>query len=120
MSFLTFLDAESARLIQPLIEQHLFGKRTNVRAELKKSLRQPSDGKSYIQGYPGSKHWVHQGQLERLEQPDYILTPFIKTNLENLVRATSTRQFPVLVQGPTSSGKTSMIEYLAKRTGHKF
>ena len=26
----------------------------------------------------------------------------------------------VLLQGPTSSGKTSMIEYLASCTGHKF
>ncbi|TKA55663.1 hypothetical protein B0A55_13685, partial [Friedmanniomyces simplex] len=120
MSFLTFLNAESARSVQPLLEQHLLGKRTNIRSELQKALRKPNDGKSYIQGYPGSKHWVHQGSLEPLEQPQYILTPFIKTNLENLVRATSTRQFPVLIQGPTSSGKTSMIEYLAKRTGHKF
>ncbi|KAK1027794.1 AAA ATPase midasin [Friedmanniomyces endolithicus] len=120
MSFLTFLNAESARSVQPLLEQHLLGKRMNIRSELQKALRKPDDGKSYIQGYPGSKHWVHEGSIERLEQPEYILTPFIKTNLENLVRATSTRQFPVLIQGPTSSGKTSMIEYLAKRTGHKF
>ncbi|KAK0320902.1 AAA ATPase midasin [Friedmanniomyces endolithicus] len=120
MSFLTFLNAESARSVQPLLEQHLLGKRTNVRSELQKALRKPDDGKSYIQGYPGSKHWVHEGSIEVLEQPEYILTPFIKTNLENLVRATSTRQFPVLIQGPTSSGKTSMIEYLAKRTGHIF
>jgi len=25
-----------------------------------------------------------------------------------------------LLQGPTSAGKTSLIEYLAKRTGHRF
>ena len=25
---------------------------------------------------------------------------------------------PHLVQGPTSSGKTSLVEYLARRTGH--
>ncbi|KAK3626829.1 AAA ATPase midasin [Elasticomyces elasticus] len=120
MSFLTFLDAESARSVQPLLEQYLLGKRTNIRSELQKALRKPNDGSAYVQGYQGSKHWVHQGPLEPLEQPQYILTPFIKTNLENLVRASSTRQFPVLIQGPTSSGKTSMIEYLAKRTGHKF
>ena len=118
MSFLTLLDDESVRQVQPLIEQSLFGKRTNVRAELKKALRKPSD--RHVQGYPGSKHWVHSGDLPVEEQPQYILTPFIRNNLENLVRATSTRQFPVLIQGPTSSGKTSMIEYLAKRTGHKF
>lgn len=120
MSFLTFLDAESARLIMPLLEQHLLGERTNVKAELQKALRRPSGSHGYIQGYPGSKHWVRRGAGEAQEQPHYILTPFVRSNLENLVRAASTRQFPVLIQGPTSSGKTSMIEYLAKRTGHKF
>ncbi|KAK4561600.1 AAA ATPase midasin [Recurvomyces mirabilis] len=120
MSFLTFLDAESARLVQPQLEQYLFGKRLNVRAELQKSLRQPSDGRRYIQPFPGSKHWARQGPLELQDEQHYILTPFIKRNLENLVRASSTRQSPVLIQGPTSSGKTSMIEHLAKRTGHKF
>ncbi|OTA33638.1 hypothetical protein BTJ68_08209 [Hortaea werneckii EXF-2000] len=120
MSFLTFLDLESARLVQPLLEQHLFGKRGNIRAELNKALRKPEDGRQYVQGWPGSKHWVRRGREELSDQPHYILTPFIQSNLENLVRASSTRQFPVLIQGPTSSGKTSMIEYLAGRTGHKF
>ncbi|KAK5174738.1 AAA ATPase midasin [Saxophila tyrrhenica] len=120
MSFLTFLDVESCRLVEPLLEQYIFGKRTNVRAELSRSLRTPSDGFKYVQGYPGSKHWIRQGAFAVEEQPQYILTPFIRRNLENLVRASSTRRFPVLIQGPTSSGKTSMIEYLAKRSGHKF
>lgn len=120
MSFLTFLDQESAHLIEPLLEEHLFAKRTNVRSELKKALRKPEDGQRYVQGFPGSKHWVRLGELDPEVQPHYILTPFIRDNLENLVRATSTRRFPVLIQGPTSSGKTSMIEYLAKQTGHNF
>ncbi|CAI4218341.1 unnamed protein product [Parascedosporium putredinis] len=44
-------------------------------------------------------------------------------NLLNLVRATSNARdggFPVLIQGPTSAGKTSMIEYLASYSGNKF
>ncbi|KAK6432457.1 AAA ATPase midasin, partial [Oleoguttula sp. CCFEE 5521] len=120
MSFLTFLDAESSNLVEPLLLQHIFSKKTNIRTEVKKSLRCPQDGHSYLQAYPGSKHWVRQGGLLPQEQAHYIITPFIRDNLENLVRASSTRKFPVLIQGPTSSGKTSMIEYLAKRTGHHF
>ncbi|KAM0716294.1 hypothetical protein Q7P37_007739 [Cladosporium fusiforme] len=120
MSFMTFLDAESSKLVQPLLEQHLFAKLKNTQSELRKALRKPEDGHGYVQGYPGSKHWVRQGREELQDQPHYIITPFIRNNLENLVRASSTRQFPVLIQGPTSSGKTSMIEYLAGRTGHKF
>lgn len=120
MSFMTFLDAESSKLVQPLLEQHLFAKLKSANSELRKALRKPNDDRSYVQGYPGSKHWVVQGREELQDQPHYIITPFIRNNLENLVRASSTRQFPVLIQGPTSSGKTSMIEYLAGRTGHKF
>lgn len=120
MCFMTFLDIESAALVQPLLEQHLFGKRSNFRAELRKTLRKPHNEDRYVQAYPGSMHWVRRGAFALKDESHYIITPFIQRNLENLVRAVSTRQFPVLIQGPTSSGKTSMIEYLAKRTGHEF
>ncbi|GMG55961.1 unnamed protein product [Ambrosiozyma monospora] len=60
------------------------------------------------------------GPGERFEDTGYIMTASVKKNLLNLVRATSGRRFPVLIQGPTSAGKTSMINYLAKMTGHKF
>jgi midasin len=120
MSFVTFLDVESAGVVRPIIERSIFSKRTNVAADLRKPLRKPSDEHCYVQAYPGSKHWIRCGEKEQEEQSHYIFTPFVETNLENLARASSTRQFPVLIQGPTSSGKTSMIEYLAKRTGHEF
>ncbi|CAK4030281.1 related to midasin (AAA ATPase) [Lecanosticta acicola] len=120
MSFLTFLDSESAQLVQPTIKQHLLGKIKGMEAELKRPLRKPNEGKAYVEPYPGCKHWIRQGVQKLQDQDHYIITPFVRSNLENLVRASSTRQFPVLIQGPTSSGKTSMIEYLAKRTGHTF
>ena len=65
-------------------------------------------------------YWMRRGPMIPEEQPHYIITPFIEKNLKNLVRASSTRRFPVLLQGPTSAGKTSMIEYLAKVSGNKF
>ncbi|KAK5001063.1 AAA ATPase midasin [Elasticomyces elasticus] len=117
MSFLTFLDRASGHLLQPIIEQYLFGKHANARAELKKPLHKPSDGKAYVRE---SGHWLRQGPLPVRTQPNYIITAFIQANLDNLVRAASTRRFPVLIQGPTSSGKTSMIEYLAKCSGNRF
>jgi hypothetical protein len=30
------------------------------------------------------------------------------------------RKHPILLQGPTSSGKTSLVAYLAAQTGHTF
>ncbi|KAF2653215.1 midasin [Lophiostoma macrostomum CBS 122681] len=117
MSFLTFLGKASEDLVAPLIKQHLFSQRASVKAELGKPLQQPGDGRNYVrQGH----YWLRQGSHAVEEQPHYIITPFVQRNMNNLIRAASTRRYPVLIQGPTSSGKTSMIEYLAKRSGNKF
>lgn len=50
----------------------------------------------------------------------YVLTKTIREHLKNLARAVFVRKYPVLLQGPTSSGKTSLVEYLATITGHRF
>ena len=50
----------------------------------------------------------------------YVVTPGVKTHLSSLARAELLRRHPILLQGPTSSGKTSLVEYLAQRTGHRF
>ena len=49
----------------------------------------------------------------------YILTDTVKSNLAEISRAISAGQLPVLLQGETSVGKTSMITWLAKKTGNK-
>ena len=119
MCFLTLLDRESVAIVQSLIEKHVFGHQKNARALLKQS-----PAPRYSPG--GSKHvkfghyWMPRGPFPVKERPKYIITPFVEANLLNLVRATSTRRYPVLLQGPTSSGKTSMVEYLANISGNKF
>jgi midasin len=117
MSFLTLLDSVSETLLAPRILHHLFGKHMNANSELKKPLPKPSDGRIYAQE---SRYWIRKGSVDVEEQPHYIITPFVRRNLDNLIRAVSTRKLPILIQGPTSSGKTSMIEYLAKKSGNKF
>lgn len=117
MSFLTLLNIESELLLQSLITKKILGAQKNSRAILFQTPRLPHDGKRYVQ----FKHyWIAQGAATVEEQAHYIITPFIERNLLNLVRATSTRRFPILLQGPTSSGKTSMIEYLARISGNRF
>ncbi|KAI9691641.1 MAG: hypothetical protein M1822_007712 [Bathelium mastoideum] len=116
MSFCTVLDKDSNHLISPYIED-ILPKRTNTKAELKKPLRRPQDDRNYVQE---SGYWLRCGNFEIEAQQHYIITPFVRRNLDNLIRATFTRRFPILLQGPTSSGKTSMIEYLAKKSGNKF
>ncbi|TGJ70145.1 hypothetical protein EYR41_006129 [Orbilia oligospora] len=116
MAFLTCLATESENLLHRLIEQRLLADHTNARSLLKQVPRMPTHG-----NYTQFKHyWMLKGPAEVQEQPDYIITPYVERNLLNLVRAAATRKYPVLIQGPTSSGKTSMIKFLANRTGHKF
>lgn len=118
MSLLTLLDAKSELLLMPLIQKYTIGRLRNVKLVLSQIPSDPSSNeKKYIQ----FKHyWMQKGPEEPEPQEHYIMTPFVEKNMMNLVRASSGGRFPVLIQGPTSAGKTSMINYLAKITGHKF
>jgi midasin (ATPase involved in ribosome maturation) len=49
----------------------------------------------------------------------FVLTPTVDAAVRDLAAAVAASVAPILLQGPTSVGKTSMIEYLAARTGHK-
>lgn len=119
MTFLTLLDVNSALILKPIIEKYTINRLKNAKSVMSSIPACPSSSNlgSYIQF---QHYWMKRGPYEIQEQPDYILTPYVKSNLLNLVRATSGRRFPVLIQGPTSAGKTSMIRYLASITGHKF
>lgn len=48
------------------------------------------------------------------------MTPSVETKLVDLARIVAAKRFLVLMEGPISSGKTSSIEFLANRTGHRF
>lgn len=117
MSFLTLLDKPSAALLEPIIRQYTIDRLGNAKSVLATLPPAPTDGFEYIQF---RHYWLRRGEFEPEEDDRYIITPSVEYNLLSLVRATATKSFPVLIQGPTSSGKTSMINYLAKRTGHKF
>ncbi|KAH7162450.1 hypothetical protein B0J13DRAFT_633451 [Dactylonectria estremocensis] len=123
MGFLTLLDRESEKMLVPLITHHLFERHGNSQSLLSQAPKHPNDGKQYVRFKNKNRdrqYWLFQGEETPVERDDYIITPYVERNLLNLVRATSTRRFPVLIQGPTSAGKTSMIEYLANFTGNKF
>lgn len=65
--------------------------------------------------------WLRLGPLALSPLDDsYILTPSVVTKLQTLTRIVASGRFPVLIEGPTSTGKTSAVEYLARRTGHRF
>ncbi|KAI1760137.1 midasin [Hypoxylon sp. FL1150] len=123
MGFLTLLDRASEETLVPLIHHHLLDRQGGSRSLLAQPPRHPNDGRQYVKFMNKDKnrqYWLLQGDETPVERADYIITPYIERNLLNLVRATSTRRFPILIQGPTSAGKTSMIEYLANFSGNKF
>lgn len=123
MGFLTLLDRASEETLVPLIYHHLLDRHGNARSLLSQPPRHPNDGKQYVKFVNKNRdrhYWLLRGEETPIERTDYIITPYIERNLLNLVRATSTRRFPILIQGPTSAGKTSMIEYLANFSGNKF
>jgi|TARA_B110000977_G_C10988547_1_gene458973 midasin len=69
------------------------------------------------------QYWVAAGEGDRVDPESsgrYIVTPNVRAHLSALARACLLRRHPILLQGPTSSGKTSLVEYLAQRTGHRF
>ncbi|OAQ30077.1 P-loop containing nucleoside triphosphate hydrolase protein [Linnemannia elongata AG-77] len=119
MTFLTQLSKESERIVQALVEKHLLNGVRNPRSVITQIPRRPesSEGKEMIQF---GHFWLQCGSHPVRDDGHYILTSSVEHNLNNLSRVVMTRRFPILIQGPTSAGKTSMIEYLAHRLGHKF
>ncbi|XP_067631338.1 midasin isoform X2 [Eurosta solidaginis] len=110
MSFLTQLDAVSHNVVLYLIQQALL---SNVKAVLNQSIPKPGEDYLNFEGY-----WIQQGVKVPEEYVSYILTKSVKENLRDLARIISIGKLPVLLQGPTSAGKTSLIDYVARRSGN--
>ncbi|XP_007570662.1 midasin isoform X2 [Poecilia formosa] len=112
LSFLTQLDRSSHPLVQKLVCQHILAGNTKC---LKQLIPAPP-GRTCVQieGY-----WVPQGELEPTLDPSYILTASVKLNLRDLSRVVSAGTHPVLIQGETSVGKTSLIRWMALATGNQ-
>ncbi|CAK6975580.1 Hypothetical predicted protein [Scomber scombrus] len=112
LSFLTQLDRSSHPLVQKLVCQHILLGNTKC---LKQAIPAPSGRLCVeVEGY-----WVSQGEMEPAVDPSYILTASVKLNLRDLARVVSAGTHPVLIQGETSVGKTSLIHWLAAATGNQ-
>ncbi|GKY98789.1 hypothetical protein MPSEU_000835100 [Mayamaea pseudoterrestris] len=70
--------------------------------------------------------WLKTGPLGRADWSTmsavrhrmFVLTPSTRANLRRLSRVVAAGPWPVLLEGPTSAGKTTLIEYLGARLGH--
>ena len=75
----------------------------------------PEDGYLEIEGF-----LIEKGKEPIVPRDDFILTEAARQHLRGLTQAVFLGKNPILLQGPTSSGKTSIVKYLADITGHKF
>ena len=119
MAFTMILDSPSAELVIGVAQQYLMAGVRNPRSLL---MREPSAPRSQpIDNFVKFGHfYLMKGQYSEDLVEDYIITPSVEKKLIDLARIMVTRRYPVLIEGPTSSGKTSSVEYLARRTGHRF
>ncbi|KAK7028133.1 AAA ATPase midasin [Paramarasmius palmivorus] len=119
MAFTMVLDAPSAAKVMDLAKVLLPEVKNgqSMKTFMAKEPPPPQPTENYIKFGP---FYLEAGDLPTDPVEDYIMTPSVETKLTDLARIILTRRFPVLIEGPTSSGKTSAVEYLAKRTGHRF
>lgn len=71
--------------------------------------------------------WIATGPLDQVDwskqephngRSRFILISSTAHNLRRLARAVASGPWPVLLEGPTSAGKTTLVEYIAARCGH--
>lgn len=118
MCFVTALCLESKTIVESLIYGTLLKQIKMPSKWISQTSKLALDPSLYVSIGP---YRILKGGLEiPLDSSDFIVTPSILANLEALARCVMHTVTPVLIQGPTSAGKTSMIRHLANITGHRF
>ena len=119
MAFTMALDGSSAEIATSLAQKYILAGVRNPKSLLTKEPPYPVSraADEFVKFGP---FYLEKGPLNVDSVEDYIMTPSVEKKLIDLTRIALTRRFPVLIEGPTSSGKTSAVEYLARRTGHQF
>lgn len=115
LSFLTQVDPKSHAMVLGLIQKSLV---QNINAVLAYEIPRPEGDAEDFLNFEG--YWIAMGAKEAQDCENYILTDSVRMNLKDLSRIVSIGRLPVLLQGPTSAGKTSLIEYVARRSGNTF
>jgi midasin len=64
-------------------------------------------------------YFILKGDQKSHQNENYIFTQTVNENLINIIRVLSAKSYPILLQGETSVGKTSLIHWLASATGNK-
>ncbi|GIQ83250.1 midasin, partial [Kipferlia bialata] len=106
-AFLTTLDIKSSRGVADAYIRDAFF--TN-----KAERNSNGDGyRDWIQHIPKGPH-------SQTDDGSYVVTESLSTHLRDVASAVMGGRFPILLQGATSTGKTSLVAHLAKLCGHTF
>lgn len=119
MAFTMILDKQGAAVVTALAQKHILAGVRNQKSLLSVVPGVPQ-GRSADEVVRFGPFYLDRGPLPEDPAEEFIMTPSVEAKLIDLARIIVTKRFPVLIEGPTSSGKTSSIEYLARRTGHRF
>ncbi|VDN51101.1 unnamed protein product [Dracunculus medinensis] len=107
MSYMTNHSVENQNKVEAIIKSYLKAPEQKLKAAwLQSDFIQ-------VQGYN-----IRIGTEKPLKDDDFIITPSVSKNLALLARIVCSGRFPVLLEGETSTGKTSMIIHLSKITGN--
>ena len=125
LSFEGPLEENSLKALSKVIQKAL-GKAID-KSQLDHPGRRPG-GRGESQGYALIKpFWIPSGPLDLVDWSEqnaangcsrFVLIPSTTHNLRRLARAIVAGPWPVLLEGPTSAGKTTLVEYIAARCGH--
>ncbi|EOD04726.1 hypothetical protein EMIHUDRAFT_220866 [Emiliania huxleyi CCMP1516] len=118
ITFVAQLQARFQPQVEALLLRHLMPPKPN---------KPPRPPPARAPARPSGDGWVEIGgfwlqtdprHTASAEDPRFIVTPSIEARFRQLARMVAAGRYPVLLQGPTSAGKTSVIERLAAATGH--
>jgi midasin len=125
LAFEGILDSTSVKTLKKALKKALLDPGTKT-TDLDHPGRRPK-GKCSTDSFVLVKpFWIKGGPLECIDWSEagedgkskFILTASVALNLRRLSCTLAAGPWPILLEGPTSSGKTTLVEYIAARCGH--
>lgn len=114
-SFGSNLDEKSKEKLEKILESVLGCTMAKYRKILKSCSKSLKIKKHInIEGF-----LLEEGPFDVMEETEYLLTPTTTETLKNLLRVISHSKFPILLEGPTSAGKTSIIRHICQTSGNR-
>lgn len=121
LAFATPLPRSSRHMVLKLAQSHILQSKAKKKLrQLASEMRLPKSSNSIVvSGFPIETHPAFKQGAMEVEK--FIVTSSVQETLVDVCRALvfGMDRVPILLQGPTSAGKTSLVSYLAQLTGNK-